>query len=102
MAKEYIERDELHETILSAYITAELCGFELSKDVVLLAIEQQPAADVKPVARGKWHDCYHRLMPNCYVASCSSCGKKHEYIGGSFLNYCPNCGAKMDGGRDDV
>lgn len=100
MAKEYIERDELHETILSAYITAELCGFELSKDVVLLAIEQQPAADVSPVRYGRWNEVEHGKSG--VLCECSACKEWMLFYYGFNANYCPNCGAKMDGGRDDV
>ena len=60
-----------------------------------------PAADVRPVKRGKWHDCY-QLTTNCYVAVCSSCGEKHEYIGGGFLKFCPNCGADMGEAQENV
>ena len=51
---EYIEREELYKQVQSAYVTAERCGFELGKDVVLLAIKQQPAADVVEVRHGRW------------------------------------------------
>ena len=32
----------------------------------------------------------------CEEPYCSVCGK----LGGDFLNYCGNCGAKMDGGKN--
>ena len=54
-----------------------------------------PAADVQPVVYSSWHDCYHLLMPDCYVATCKTCGKEHKYLGGVLLRYCPNCGATM-------
>lgn len=55
--KEYIEREELYKQVLSAYVTAERFGFELGKEVVLLAIKQQPAADVVEVVR--CGECQH-------------------------------------------
>lgn len=62
-----------------------------------------PAADVAPVVHGRWvvrfDGPYKRRR--CY---CSHCGK-HNGIGGIAQNqekpYCPNCGAKMDGGDSD-
>ena len=47
------------------------------------------AADVAPVVHGRWERYSTTMMV------CSICGKhvaRHRY------NYCPNCGALMDGG----
>ena len=56
-----------------------------SKDVRrLLSI---PAADVAPVRHGRWKRCGKNL------GECSECGE----IVAIRNNYCPNCGAKMDG-----
>ena len=59
-----------------------------------------PAADVAPVVQGRWEqdtdgDWY---CTNCYevVAICES-GRERTYR----KPYCPNCGAKMDGGDSD-
>jgi hypothetical protein len=60
-----------------------------------------PAAVVVEVKHGKWIDkptgSYGRMQ-----SWCSACGK-HSGIGGIESNrhkpYCPNCGAKMDGGN---
>lgn len=101
MTNEYIEREELHKTILSAYITAEQCGFELSKDVVLLAIKQQPAADVVPVRRGTWikADEQPYFRKHYHAQVCSECGKRKD---GKWL-YCPYCGSKnQDGGQENA
>ena len=75
-----------------------------SKDVRrLLSI---PAADVAPVRHGRWVDkpliksFKHTNIP---VVECSACGidfcdiiNNHYFM----YKYCPNCGAKMDGGAD--
>lgn len=57
-----------------------------------------PAADVAPVRHGRWNVVEGRRLDN---AICSNCGRHFQayYEGYSF---CPNCGAKMDGGADDV
>lgn len=59
-----------------------------------------PAADVAPVVHGRWErdadgDWY---CTNCdeVVAICES-GRERTYR----KPYCPNCGAKMDGGAED-
>lgn len=55
--------------------------------------------DAAPVVHGRWESCdedwRHQLEGN----KCSVCG--FEYYGNLF-KYCPDCGAKMDGGADNV
>ena len=62
-------------------------------------IREMPAADVAEVVHGRWikEDFLSDDVNN--AEKCSQCG---ELIGwfGNLPNYCPNCGAKMDGGED--
>ena len=57
-----------------------------------------PAADVAPVRHVRWM-CHG----DCGVTECSVCGWSIEEYVGDYA-YCPNCGAKMDGGdgNDDA
>lgn len=63
-------------------------------------IDQQPTADVQEVKHGHWTFRYEGTYKKakCY---CSVCGKPNG-VGGIISNqkkpYCPNCGARMDGG----
>ena len=58
-------------------------------------------AEVAKVVRGRWVPLYNvdwisdRKWLTDYV--CSGCGQLHK----EKSNYCPNCGAKMDGGKDN-
>lgn len=57
-------------------------------------INEQPAVDVQPVKRGTWENTN---TPN--QLRCSNCEIIHfiaQYPHGE-INYCPNCGAKMEG-----
>ena len=59
------------------------------------AIKAVPAADVAPVVHGKWiadGNGYH------WTYNCSICEWKDGYPFNERHNFCPNCGAKMDGG----
>ena len=47
--------------------------------------------DIVPVKHGKWLICSDGYYPYC-----SEC--KNEPQGRVMTDYCPNCGAKMDGG----
>ena len=63
-------------------------------------LEDFPAADVAPVRRGKWvHSHYENCSEQFEIVKCSCCG--HEAYAMAFYvrggNYCPNCGARMDG-----
>ena len=55
-----------------------------------------PAADVQPVKRGEWKQYSVTYM------RCSNCKEflVSKYKSSTF-NFCPNCGARMDGGADD-
>ena len=60
-------------------------------------IKTFPAADVVPVRHGRWIDAYPDIEPNpmFMYGICSECGFEQGIS--KYLNYCPNCGAKMDG-----
>ena len=88
---EYIDRE-------AANLALAEQGFDWDKAKQALA--SVPAADVVPVVHGRWEqdadgDWY---CTNCdeVVAICDS-GKNRTYR----KPYCPNCGAKMDGGAID-
>ena len=79
---------------------------------LLRSVEAIPAADVAPVAHGRWKaqmdsarsGFQFLTLPDQIVGYiCSNCGEEAiEYVDDYFLpDYCPNCGAKMDGGPDE-
>ena len=57
-----------------------------------------PTADVAPVKHGKW--IYEGVRGRFPACRCSVCGNVENadwaMISGK-VNYCPNCGAKMEG-----
>ena len=62
-----------------------------------------PAADVAPVRHGRWEDSIDEWFgPDVYT--CSKCRESYVLVEGTpkqnLWHYCPNCGAKMDGGAD--
>lgn len=67
-------------------------------DEIIDALENVPAANVAPVRHAEWVVCGDG---DNVPWMCSHCGKttahKYKVIYGK---YCPNCGAKMDGGAD--
>lgn len=86
---DYIER----EAVLSHY---KKCSFAMVKAVIAY-IEDVPAADVAPVRHGTWE-----ISPTYGFLMCSECHDCCYIMGGKKWNFCPNCGAKLDGGDDDA
>ena len=93
MADEYLRRAEALE------ITTRTCR---DYAAAFAEIRKLPAADVAPVVHGKWvHSRYDRSSGQFDVVKCSRCGLEayamayHVRDG----NYCPRCGARMDGGN---
>lgn len=80
---------------------------------LLRSVEDIPAADVAQMVHGRWkaqfeseRDGFTKFLwlPDRIVGYiCSNCGGEAiEYVDDYFLpDYCPNCGAKMDGGPDE-
>ena len=56
----------------------------------------QPAADVRPVVRGRWSEKPY-LLGTTNV--CSVCGENYGMPHGKY-NFCPCCGADMRGGSE--
>ena len=86
---EYIER----ETIKAAMIHY---GFKSPDMTVTEFVEDElPAADVAPVRHGRWIDAYPDIEANpmFMYGICSECGFEQGIS--KYLNYCPNCGARM-------
>lgn len=83
---------------MAEYIDRQLCETAADYDehyrliVPLSKIRKFPSADVEPVVHGKWIE----LEPEIALYACSCCN--HNFLLRMNSNYCPNCGAKMDGG----
>ena len=124
---EYIERDalmlrikEIHCAECDSYngVRCRACWVDDTLDY----IDSEPAADVAPVRHGRWLLQANNERTNYrwnVTAECSECCDEEKEIWGGFFpnvpdwlardvalesaksvklsNYCPNCGAKMDG-----
>ena len=60
----------------------------------IVASDESHSSDVAPVRHGRWLDSKHKIFSNTYDYVCSNC--RCDYALAKY-NYCPNCGAKMDG-----
>lgn len=96
---EYIEREALldsicHETCRIAFCGATNCAF-------MTKVCSAPAADVAPVVRGRWVSVAGKRD-----RICSRCLRNEPYKNADddaeVFEFCPHCGAKMDGGDTDA
>lgn len=60
------------------------------------AIINAPAADVATVVHGRWNVVEGLMIDN---AICSNCGRRFQAYYKEY-HFCPNCGAKMNGGAE--
>lgn len=93
---EFIKREAVIDLITRRYENPEICTQE---------INSIPAADVAPVVHARWiHSRYEDCSEQFELVKCSQCN--HEAYAMAFYvrggNYCPACGAKMDGGDNDA
>ena len=104
----YIDADKLIGWLNSS--TADTWGKGLGKswwahsvklkDNIIDGIEKMPTADVAEVKHGEW---VQQLNPYEDEIHCSVCGAVFNVIDNctETFDYCPHCGAKMDGERKE-
>ena len=92
MSKVYLEREAICENCKNK----DSC-FPYPEMRAKCPVYKTPAADVEPIQHGEWNIVYvdtgHIDMEKMY--KCSVCGSR-KYID---YYHCPNCRAKMDGGK---
>ena len=95
---EYIERKAIRDALYDADAIT-MSGVKI--------LNQFPVADVTPVRHGRWISLTECANEGVYCSICKKKVWKSDYAWCSKRsrnklrsNYCPNCGAKMDGGAD--
>lgn len=88
---EYIKKEDIEQKIQDG-LNKLVLGHDAIE--VLGMIYEMPAADVAPVRHGRWakRGCKWQCTQCMVLMSIDGTPKEN------LLNYCPNCGAKMDRG----
>lgn len=111
--KRLIDANILVEKFLS--LTLTVTGLRAGKGVILellnkyrngilQLINEQPTVDAAPVVHGYWFFTEYEYFDcsECGFVYCNGCECTREaremLRNGDAYKYCPNCGAKMDGG----
>ena len=65
--------------------------YTVSFGLTIEDIERIPAVDAEPIKHGRW------VLNRDGNWACSRCGFDPYHDNMKGMNYCPNCGARMDG-----
>ena len=90
---EYIKKEDIEQKIQDG-LNNLVFGHDAIE--VLGMIYVMPATDVAPVRHGEWEIVVGSNGKEYMVCTC--CRVSQDLTG--VFSYCPNCGAKMDGGAD--
>ena len=95
---EYINR----EAAIIALLNDAPEQVSYSREDAADCIRYMDAADVATVAHGRWIGAPLCGNDNCKCSECGSWHNIHANLRGEIMQkYCPNCGARMDGGSEN-
>lgn len=108
---EYIDRETIIKTIKEnpftmsmGCLTVDECnGMNRARKLLAELFKTLPAIDAVPVVHGEW---FEQDNPGQFDfrdtwVRCSNCNYLTTAVWSHSHKYCPNCGAKMDGGADN-
>ena len=102
-----IDADALLKNIRRAVYPSDLAT-TIAVGICESHVKDMPTIDAAPVVHGRWIKMTGMMPPEYHGHyECSKCGWHMKGLRNSWtreeeLLYCPNCGAKMDGGEDDA
>lgn len=86
---------DVHASLVKEY--GEHDAYVMGYGAALCLVEAQSGIEAEPVKHAMWHE---RMRGNGWdywgEYTCSACAWRCEKLDRKNLNYCPNCGAKMD------
>ena len=92
--KEYIEREAVTNHIDFVVNNAPDTDYKKAAWGFGVFVSRLPAADVAPVKHGCWVKEKSDVLIHWHCSVCEKC----YFLEEPNADYCPHCGAKMDGG----
>lgn len=92
-------RNRYYNSASNQYLVGRCDGLDIAAGLLRVA----PAADVAPVVHARWIYVEETLATSSGYC-CSAC-RRPRWLSPDVpevFKYCPNCGAKMDGGDSDA
>lgn len=94
--RRYVDVDRVYEmAIIHEDFEQSLADLTSLREV----LDGTPTADVAEVIHSEWHTATVRM--SCIDVTCRNCHKTEKISVTNYFEYCPHCGAKMDGERED-
>lgn len=94
----YINLEAAVDAVTNVYYNTP--DINLSADKLEASLRRIPAADVAPVVHGHFVHDGPRFACGVDWWHCSNCGRLASGVETRF-DYCPWCGARMDGGNEN-
>ena len=98
MPEQMTKQDAIEYLLYMKHDVQAKSPMDIALDTAIEALKQ-PTVEAEPVRHGRWN--YRHEDDWCY---CTACGTDAEGSDGECLetDYCPHCGARMDGGADNA
>ena len=99
---EYISKEALLKVLRGSAVGKYPASFYMGLFAAASEVEKISAADVAPVRHGRWISLTECANAGVYCSVCNKKVYKEDYAWSNKRikmrsNYCPNCGARMDG-----
>lgn len=103
-----IDADALIPTEVHTVVVLKDGREQLESVLYAEQVDDVPTIDAVPVRHGEWEQVevidYDGISMNDDAVRCNACGHVEQsvYWARTYYHYCPNCGARMDGGKHDL
>ena len=96
MASDLIRKADVQKILKALYDNRQYSDVTSTLFVAMENIHDLPTVDAVEVVHGEWEE--DGLYYNCSRCSCSAVFTTYANL---VFNYCPYCGATMDGGKKE-